>query len=89
MSSECSNQQVLSIGKMLVVNEQKVFLFSSVFSRVLNEQIQSVYLQAHVSCFPGLISVAWVNEERLTDVARVLKAPGAEVYLYLTYIFII
>ena len=29
------------------------------------------------TCFvlPGLISVAWVNEKRTTDVTRVLKAP--------------
>ena len=37
MSPECSKHQVLSLAKMLVVNKQKNILFSSVFSRVLNE----------------------------------------------------
>ena len=36
ISPECSQHQVLSLPKMLVVNKQKK-LFSSVFSRVLNE----------------------------------------------------
>ena len=37
-----------------------------------------IYPQTRVSSFPGLISVARVNEQRTTDVTRVLKAPGAE-----------
>ena len=37
-----------------------------------------IYPQTHVSSFPGLISVARVNEQRTTAVTRVLKAPGAE-----------
>ena len=37
-----------------------------------------IYPQTRVSPFPGLISAAWVNEQKTTDVTRVLKAPGAE-----------
>ena len=37
-----------------------------------------IYPQTRVSSFPGLISFAWVNEQRTTDVTRVLKAAGAE-----------
>ena len=37
-----------------------------------------IYIQTSVSSFPGLISVARVNEQRTPDVTRVLKAPGAE-----------
>ena len=39
-----------------------------------------IYIYPHICVlsFPGLISVARVNEERTTDVTRVLKAPGAE-----------
>ena len=37
-----------------------------------------IYPQARVSSFVGLISVVRVNEERTTDVTRVVKAPGAE-----------
>ena len=36
------------------------------------------YPHTRVSSFPGLISVARVNEWRTTDVTRVLKAPGAD-----------
>ena len=34
-----------------------------------------IYPHTRVSSFPRLISVAWVNEKRTTDVTRVLKAP--------------
>ena len=37
-----------------------------------------IYPQTRVSSFPGLVSVARVNEERTNDNTRVLKAPGAE-----------
>ena len=37
-----------------------------------------IYPQTRVSSFPGLVSVARVNEERTTDNTRVLEAPGAE-----------
>ena len=37
-----------------------------------------IYPHTRVSSFPGLVSVARVNELRTTDVTRVLKAPGAE-----------
>ena len=37
-----------------------------------------IYPQISVSSFPGLISVARVNEQRTTAVTRVLKAPDAE-----------
>ena len=37
-----------------------------------------IYPQTRVWSFPGLISVAWVNEYRTTDVTRVLKAPEDE-----------
>ena len=37
-----------------------------------------MYIQTRVLSFPGLITVAWVNEKRTTDVTRVPKAPGAE-----------
>ena len=37
-----------------------------------------IYPHTRVSSFPGLISVARVNEQRTTDVTRVPKAPGAE-----------
>ena len=47
MSPECSKYHVLSLAKMLVVNKQNN-LFSLVFSRVLNEQIQNVYIHRHV-----------------------------------------
>ena len=32
-----------------------------------------IYPKIHVASFPGLISVARVNEQRTTDVTRVLK----------------
>ena len=38
----------------------------------------NIYQQTLVSSFPGLISMARVNEYRTTDVTRVFKAPGAE-----------
>ena len=38
-----------------------------------------IYPQARVSSFPGLISVAWVNEQRTTDVTRVLKCSKYQV----------
>ena len=31
-----------------------------------------IYPQTRVSSFPELISVAWVNEQRITDASRVL-----------------
>ena len=37
-----------------------------------------IYPQTRVLSFPGLISVARVNEQRTSDVTGVLKAPGAE-----------
>ena len=37
-----------------------------------------IYPHTRVSSFPGLISVARVYEQRIPDVTRVLKAPGAE-----------
>ena len=46
-----------------------------------------IYTQTRVSFFAGLISVAWVNKYRTTDVTRVLKAPGVE-YIYNIYIHI-
>ena len=55
-------------------------MFSSVFSRVFNEEIQSVYPQTRVLSFPGLIRMIWVNQQRVTDVTRVVKAPGAKLY---------
>ena len=36
------------------------------------------HTHTRVSSCPGLISVARVNEERTTDVTRVLETPGAE-----------
>ena len=39
-----------------------------------------IYPQTCVSSFPRLISVARVNEWGTTDVTRVLKGPGAELY---------
>ena len=39
MLPEGSKHQVLSLAEMLVVNEQKKILVSSVFPRVLNEYI--------------------------------------------------
>ena len=56
-----------------------------------------IYTHTHVLSFPGLISVARVNEQRTTDVTRVLKAPGAEpcqnacgaYYIYIIYSIII
>ena len=38
----------------------------------------SLYPHTRVSSCVGLISVAWVNEERTPDVTRVPKTPGAE-----------
>ena len=51
--------------------------------------ILDIYIYPHtrVLSFPGLISVARVNEQRTTNVTRVLKAPGAEICLYI-YIYI-
>ena len=46
-----------------------------------------IYPHTRVLSFPGLISVARVNEQRTTNVTRVLKAPGAEICLYI-YIYI-
>ena len=37
-----------------------------------------IYPHTRVSSCPGLISVAWVNEWRTTDVIRVLKTIDAE-----------
>ena len=37
-----------------------------------------IYIYIYISSFPGLISVARVNEQRKTDATRVLKVPGAE-----------
>ena len=37
-----------------------------------------VYIYIYISSFPGLISVARVNEQRKADATRVLKVPGAE-----------
>ena len=37
-----------------------------------------MYPQTWISSFPGLISVARVNEQRTTDITIVLKAPNAE-----------
>ena len=48
-----------------------------------------IYILPHtrVSSCPGLINVARVNEQRTTDVIRVLKTPGAElsqkIYTYI------
>ena len=50
------------------------------FSRVANEKGKSVYPQARVFSFPGLINVAPVNEYRKADVTRVLKTSGAELF---------
>ena len=36
-----------------------------------------IYPQTRASSFPGLISAARVNEQRTTDVTRVLNPPGA------------
>ena len=38
-----------------------------------------IYPQTRISSFPGLISVARLNEQSTTDVTRVLKTPGAEI----------
>ena len=62
------------------VDQTKIFLFSSVSSRVVNQSIQSIYPQTPVSSLPGLISVARVNKLRTTDFTRVLKAPGPELW---------
>ena len=37
-----------------------------------------IYPHTHVSSFPGLTSLARVNDQRATDVTRVLKALGAD-----------
>ena len=49
MSPECLKDQVLSFAETLVVNQQKkISLLSSVFSRVLDEYIQSIHIHRHV-----------------------------------------
>ena len=61
ISPECSKHQVLRFSKMLVCGEQtKSILFSSVFSRVLNEWIQSVYIHRHVFR-PSQESSVWLG----------------------------
>ena len=53
MSPEYSKHQVLNFAKMLVVNGQKIFLFSSVFSRVLNEYIYIyIYIYMYIRICP-------------------------------------
>ena len=37
-----------------------------------------IYTHTRASSFPGLSSVDWVNEQRTTDVTRVVKASGPE-----------
>ena len=50
------------------------------WGNVLRSVIKKHVFRPHtrVSSFPRLISVAQVNEQRTTNVTRVLKAPGAE-----------
>ena len=49
MSPECLKDQVLSFAETLVVNQQKkISLLSSVLSRVLDEYIQSIHIHRHV-----------------------------------------
>ena len=52
------------------------------------------YIYIRVSSFPELVGVARVNQQRTTDVTRVLKARGAELcqyidiyYIYYIYIY--
>ena len=53
-----------------IINFEQTYIYIYIY-------IYIYYPHTRVSC-PGLISVAWVNEQRTTDVTRVLKTPGAE-----------
>ena len=55
-----------------------VYIHISVYIYICINIYIYIYPQARVSSFAGLISVVRVNEERTTDVTRVVKAPGAE-----------
>ena len=82
MSPECSKHQVLSFAKILVMwwTDKKYSVLISVLRSAQWINSERIYPQTRVSPFPRLISVACVNEQRATDVTRVLKAPGAELY---------
>ena len=71
MSPECSKHQVLSLAKMLVVNEQKIFC-----SHHCSPECSMNKLRAYIStytCFI-LISVARFNEQRTTLVTFDVKS---------------
>ena len=71
---------MLSFPKMLVVwwtNRNSVLI--SVLQSAQWINAERIYPQTRVSSFTGLISVARVNEQRTTDITRVLRTLGAEI----------
>ena len=83
MSLDCPKYQVLSFAKMLVVSwtSKTYFVLISVLQSAQWINSERIYAQTRVSSFPGVISVAWDNKQRTTDVFRVLKVPGADTCL--------
>ena len=51
------------------------------YIHICRERYRYRYPHTRVSSCPGLIGVARVNEKRTSDVTRVLKTPGAELYI--------
>ena len=67
-----------ALPKCLWWTNKKYSVFISVPQSAQWINSERIYSQTRVSFFPGLVSVARVNELRTTNVTRVLKAPGAE-----------
>ena len=61
-------------------NQQKLFVLTGVLQNAQPINSERIYAQTRHSSFPGLISVARVNESRTTDATRILKATGAELF---------
>ena len=55
-----------------------IYLLLYIYISLLYIHTAYIYIYIYISSFPGLISVARVNEQRKTDATRVLKVPGAE-----------
>ena len=51
-----------------------IYIYIYIYTRLY------ICIYIRVSSFPGIISVARVNEQRTADVTRVLKAPDAELF---------
>ena len=67
-----------ALPKCLWWTNKKYSVFISVPQSAQWINSERIYSQTRVSFFPGLVSVARVNELRTTNATRVLKAPCAK-----------